>query len=454
MAEYIESNPLLETEEFSENNNDDSQDSNDFEETLQENYCDAFSDTFSDTSTFDTQSYENVWQDDYQLTTTTSDNAYSPILHLTEDIPFKSFIRHQIDLRIHKKDREMAYALCDLLTDEGYLPPSFEEDMILLGHENFNKIENILECLQTLEPTGVFARSLEECLILQLKYRGLYSPEIERFLLALKSHAGSPNDLARKLHIPLETCTDYLNTLKTLHPKPGLSMGKSTLHQVIPDILMAWRNPHEWSLELNPINLPKVYLNSSYYIELRSMMKSTNDKIFLQEKFTEAKWLLKSLHQRAMNIMKVTHAIIRKQAAFFRSPMGSIKPLTLKEIALETDLSESTVSRVTTDKYIETPRGLFELKYFFSMNVNAREHDNLHSAKSIQSLIRKIISEENQAMPLSDSDIVERLKLMGISVARRTVAKYRDVLRIENASERLKYYKWGQKNAKILAIES
>ncbi len=446
LVSYVESNPLLETQE--------DQVDGENEQSQNEDYSDAFSESFSDD--FNYEDYENVWQNDLLPLNTpnvaTNASAYSPLSTIAQEKSFKHSIHSQIRLILgSSEEKEIAYVLTDLLSEDGYLLPSWKEEVISLGFE-MTCVETVLGKLQTLEPTGLFARSLEECLLLQLKEKGCFLPPLKNFIHTLQQHNGSPNDLARKLNISEETCRGYLDLLKTLNPKPGLSLSSSVVHQVIPDVLMRRRNPYEWSIELNTANLPKVYLNSAYSIELQSCMKTGSDRAFLQEKLTEAKWLLKSLHQRAVNILKVTDAIVRKQAEFFKSTSGRIKPLTLKEVAVETNLSESTVSRVTTDKYIETPRGLFELKHFFSTNVNAEENNNLHSAKSIQSAIRKVIQGEDPLYPLSDNDIVEHLKLLGICIARRTVAKYRDILKIENASERSRYYKWSQKDGKVLAI--
>ncbi|MBX9976625.1 MAG: RNA polymerase factor sigma-54 [Alphaproteobacteria bacterium] len=452
VSDYIESNPLLEMGSPDQNYADDSPFDDDFFDKTPE------SDTTKDLDQPYTDSFENVWQDEFSSIKTSSsyyegDDTYDPFAKITQDETLKAFLLTQIDTVFKcKNTKEIAYILTDLLDEDGYLIEGWEDD---IKHLNLHKkdVDSILTTLQTLDPVGVFARSLEECLILQLKDKGIYQDEMGIFLHALKNHTGSPKDLAKTLNITMAQCDAFLTLLKSLNPKPGASIGASQIEQVIPDVIMR-RNGQDWVIELNTLNLPALYLNSAYYIELRSMMRGLSEKNFLQEKYTEAKWLLKSLHQRAVNILKVTDTIIRKQADFFKSTSGRIRSLTLKEVALETNLSESTVSRVTTDKYIETPRGLFELKYFFSVGVNASTSDNLHSAKSVQYAIARLIQEENKESPLSDGDIVERLKLTGIYVARRTVAKYRGVLKIENATDRLTYYKWSHGDDKILAIHS
>ena len=490
VEDYAQDNPLLElqaVEDFDPYHAIDNQkewplDEPFFENSKKEN--EALSDLYAQKEVF-----ENLWPDDHTHRNNDSfdvshssssrlnnDDFFDPLSRCTKSESFRSFVLSQIDIIIDKKRRTLAYALCDLLNDDGILCPHWEEDIQnLFPNRSQEDIFVTLKQLQTLEPTGVFARSLSESLLIQLRYKATQQSQIEakasfeyvvidgktlsmtlmeKILEVLPSHNGSPHELAKKLKISFDILNDHLDRLRSLTPRPSSFLNEAPPQSLIPDLIMHKNGQDEWIIELNPHTLPKVYLNSAYYTELRQIMRNPQDKSFLNEKYTEAKWLLKSLHQRALNILKVTDYMIRKQLPFFRSHQGALKPLTLKDVAMATQLSESTVSRVTTDKYIQTPRGLLELKYFFSTSLSHDSSTTIHSAKTIQHHIQQMIRQENQSMPLSDSDIVERLQIHDIVVARRTVAKYRVLLNIENASMRSKYYKWNKRDDKILAIKT
>lgn len=489
--DYIQDNPLLELatldDALSEAFSQDAKDHQN-EWPLDEPLFDHEQNTISENSSLYEQkeTFENLWPDDYAHEYhekinasdtpihTQGDNTLDPLARCSNSISFQSFIISQIEVIINEKDRPLAYAFCDLLNEDGYLCSTWEKEIMgLFPSLSKETINAMLKTLQTLEPTGVFARSLVESLCLQLRYKATQTSHIsdhhdvltiqdkeismtlmEHLLNKLQTHTGSPLDLAKKLNITADTLTTYLDILRQFNPRPSSAFMDKMPQTLIPDLIMHKNGHDEWVIELNAQTLPNVYLNSTYYTELRHIMKGTKDKKFLNEKYTEAKWLLKSLHQRALNILKVTDYMVRKQFSFFRSHQGVLKPLTLKDVALATNLSESTVSRVTTDKYIQTPRGIFELKYFFSTSLSHANSTTIHSAKTIQNYIQSMIRSENTNNPLSDSDIVERLQLHDIFVARRTVAKYRTLLNIENASMRAKYYKWTQRNDKILAIRT
>jgi len=459
VATIVESNPLLDyQEEIGGHDTDDFDFEPEFGNPLD---IDATNPDFEGRDEVLDHRYENVWQDEcYEFSSSSSkslsgDNDYDPFYNIQQQEGLRAYLLNQIKILFQGEHYFIAQAFADLVDDAGYLPSDYEESLLEKGFSQAD-VDHVLEILQTLEPAGIFARTLEECLLLQLKDREEYTEEIEQFLHVLKTHNGSPDALAEKMGISKEACLHYLSLLKTLNPKPGLCIGEISVAQVVPDILMR-RSSGDWVIELNQANLPKVYLNSAYFIELKNIMKKVDDKSYLSEKFAEGKWLLKSLHQRAVNILKVADVVVRHQASFFKNTEGNLKPLTLKDVALETELSESTVSRVTTDKYIETPRGIFELKSFFSTQVGGYGCED-QSAHGIQQAIRKLIAVEDTQAPLSDGEIVGRLKIMGIAVARRTVVKYRDILKIDNAMERKKFYAWKstdvQKDGKILAFGS
>lgn len=421
---YIEENPLLEI-------NDQESDAS----------GDDFFDEESPLNDLYDADFDNYYPDDRKSYKSLSDDDFNMFESYTRPQSFREFVQEQINLVMDTSDRPLACELSELLDDFGYLPENYRE--LLSGSYAESDVERVLLKLQTLEPIGIFARSFEECLLLQLREKGCDHPKMEEFLHELSSQKGDISKISRILNISIEGCHALLGLLKPLNPKPALSFSGSEEHMtVVPDLLMKRKGNGAWGVELNPAVLPKVYFDQNYYLSLKGKMKNLSDRHYLQDKFQEGKWLLKSLQQRAVNMQKIADVIVEKQMDFFKSSRGTIKPLTLREVAFETDLSESTVSRVTTSKYIQTPRGTLELKYFFSSV--ASDHADDQSAKGVQQAIKAMIDKENPTHPLSDSEIAEKLSLQGMAIARRTVAKYRDILKIDNVSDRKRFYEWRQ----------
>ena len=332
-------------------------------------------------------------------------------------------------------DRIIAMHLIDMLDEAGYLVGDTGALEMVLG-VSAQRIEETLVMLQGLEPTGVFARSLSECLALQLSERDRLDPAMQALLANLDLLAKADfASLQRICGVDREDLSDMLAEIRALNPKPGLDFAQEPTHPLVPDVLMRPVPGDKWLIELNSETLPRVLVNQSYYGEVSRHATGKADREYLSEHLSQANWLVKALHQRATTILKVAREIVKQQDAFFRKGVEHLRPLTLKDVAQAVDLHESTVSRVTSNKYIATPRGTFEFKYFFTAAI-AGADGALHSAESVRYRIKALIDAESGSEILSDDTIVEILRREGVEIARRTVAKYRDTMRIPSSVQR------------------
>jgi RNA polymerase sigma-54 factor len=298
-------------------------------------------------------------------------------------------------------------------------------------------IEAVLGVCHGFEPTGVMARSLQECLALQLKERDRLDPAMRELLdhleLAAKRDFRKLSDLCG---VDAEDVIDMLGELRALTPRPGAAFAGDPAPTVTPDVFVRERPDGGFAVELNADTLPKVLIDRAYYTEVSSVARNEADKAFLSECQASASWLIKSLDQRARTILKVSSEIVRQQDCFFAEGVKGLRPLNLKTVADAVEMHESTVSRVTSNKYMATPRGVFELKYFFSASIPSVKGGEAHSAEAVRHRIKEMIDGENRESVLSDDQIVERLRVFGVDIARRTVAKYRESLRIPSSVER------------------
>lgn len=299
------------------------------------------------------------------------------------------------------------------------------------------RVEAVLARLQRLDPPGIFARSLKECLALQLREKNRLDPAMQAMLDNL--HLLANRDLAglRKIcGVDNEDLADMVAEIKALNPKPGEAFARDIAQTLVPDILMRPSADGGWHVELNSDSLPRVLVNRRYYAEVSRIARRREDKDYLSEQFQSASWLVKSLHQRATTILKVATELVRQQDGFFRQGVEHLRPLVLRDIADAIGMHESTVSRVTSNKYISGPRGVFELKYFFSAAISAMHGAAAHSAEAVRFRIKALIEAEQASDVLSDDKIVEILQGDGIDIARRTVAKYRESMRISSSVQR------------------
>jgi RNA polymerase sigma-54 factor len=333
-------------------------------------------------------------------------------------------------------DRIIATHLIDMLDEAGYLTGDISQVAELLGC-SVARVESTLARLQGFEPTGIFARSLAECLALQLQERGQLDQPTKIILdhLDLVGQRDWPT-LARLCGIHPQQLTKLVAGIRGCNPKPGLAFDQALVQPVIPDVIMRPQHGGGWLVELNNEVLPKVLINNQYYARIAAVVSKRNDKQYISECLHSANWLVKSLHQRATTILKVATEIIRQQHEFFINGVQSLKPLVLRDIADAISMHESTVSRVTSQKFVATPRGIYELKYFFTHAVGGSNGGDSHSAESVRHRIKKMIDAEVPQAVLSDDALAEALQKEGIDVARRTVAKYREAMRIPSSVQR------------------
>lgn len=332
--------------------------------------------------------------------------------------------------------RLIAVALIDGIDEAGYLRVELHEIAERLGapHES---VEAALCVLQGFEPSGVAARDLAESLRLQLAAKDRLDPAMEAMLdrLDLVARRDLPG-LCSICGLDAEDVTEMLAEIRALTPKPGLAFGSEPVVPVVPDVFVREGPDGGWHVELNSETLPRLLVNARYYAQICGSKREKDSRTYLTECLNSANWLLKSLDQRARTILKVSTEIVRQQDAFLTYGVRHLRPLNLRTIADAISMHESTVSRVTSNKYIATPRGVFELKYFFTSAIQSVGGAELHSAEAVRDRIREMIENETDMDVLSDDRIVSLLTADGVNIARRTVAKYREAMRIPSSVER------------------
>lgn len=357
--------------------------------------------------------------------------------YLSETPDLKTHLSGEMVTVIHDPQRRMIAAnLIDLLDDAGYLEAGYADVAERLGVSNEDVLA-VLKQLQTLEPTGVFARNLAECLSLQLIERDRFDPAMQ--ILVENLHLLGRHDLMalkRLCAVDDEDLADMIAEVRALNPRPGLVYGEGVAQPVVPDVFVRQAADGTWAVELNNETLPKVLVNQHYYAQLSTQASDKKDKQFLSECLSTANWLVRALDQRARTILKVSSEIVRQQEGFFSHGVRQLRPLTLRDIADVIDMHESTVSRVTSGKFMATSRGVFELKFFFTSAIQSSEGGEAYSSESVRDRIRTLIDEEDPAKILSDDRLVDMLKSEGIDIARRTVAKYREAMRIPSSVQR------------------
>ncbi|MDH4037550.1 MAG: RNA polymerase factor sigma-54 [Candidatus Krumholzibacteria bacterium] len=326
------------------------------------------------------------------------------------------------------------------LDESGYLTCTIEE----IAHTfdvNLEEVDRVLELIQSFDPPGVGARNLQECLLLQLRFRG---EDDSLAAIIIRSHFDEFKqkkymEIARKLKVSVQDIQDQCKQIATLDPKPGLEVVVEDPKYVIPDLVVETVDG-KYVVYLNDRNVPRLRVSQHYHDELMREVRNGDNEAreFINARLKSAKWLIQTIEQRRRTMVKVMECIVRKQREFFDKGTAFLKPLTLQQVASEIGMHESTVSRVTTNKYVQTPRGVFELKFFFSSSLSTQDGGEV-SAKSAKDHIRRIIEAESARTPLSDQKIADMLKKDGLNIARRTVAKYREQLNILPARMRKQY---------------
>ena len=364
-----------------------------------------------------------------------------------DDYNLEAFVSAEVTLADHLAEqlalavpdpaaRMIGRYLIDMVDEAGYLTGDLSTVAEKLGAP-LAAVEAVLGVLQALDPPGVCARNLTECLAIQLKERNRFDPAMQ----ALVEHLDllGKRDLAalrRICGVNDEDLADMIAEIRNLNPKPGLAFGSTTVQPIVPDVMVRAAPDGSWQVELNSDTLPKVLINQRYYAQVSKGTRNEKEKTYLADCLQTATWLVRALDQRAKTILKVSSEIVRQQDAFFAKGVQHLRPLNLKTIADAISMHESTVSRVTANKYMATPRGIFELKYFFTSAIAAADGGEAHSAEAVRHRIRQLIDDESAADVLSDDTIVEKLREAGVDIARRTVAKYREAMRIPSSVQR------------------
>ncbi len=355
----------------------------------------------------------------------------------SKDESLQDHLRSQLGLDIGDVvDRVIGVQLIDLVNEAGYLVGDLEAVADAVG-TTVERVEATLGRMQRFDPAGVFARTLAECLALQLKEQNRLDPAMQAVLARL--------DLVARNDVPAlckasgqgsEDVLDMISEIKALNPKPGLAFGTDLAQTVVPDVFVRARPMGGWLIELNADTLPSVLVNTRYYARISATAKADGDKAYLSERLSSANWLVKSLDQRANTILKVATEIVAQQEGFLAHGVSRLRPLNLRDIATVIDMHESTVSRVTANKHISTPRGIYPMKYFFTSAIATVDGASTHSAESVRARIKTLIERETPDQILSDDRIVEILRGADIDIARRTIAKYREAMRIPSSVDR------------------
>jgi len=365
------------------------------------------------------------------------DSDYNLEAFVSAETTLADHLAEQLMLAIADPARRMiGQYLIDLVDESGYLPGDLQSVTEKLGAP-LAEVEAVLSVLQGFDPPGVCARSLTECLAIQLKERDRFDPAMQALVSHLELVARRDLVALRKIcGVDEEDLSEMLAELRRLNPKPGLAFGSTLVQPIVPDVFVRAGPDGGWLVELNSDTLPKVLVNDSYYAKVSKTARRDTEKVYLSECLQTATWLVRALDQRARTILKVATEIVRQQDGFFAHGVQYLRPLNLKTVADAISMHESTVSRVTANKYMATNRGIFELKYFFTSAIAAADGGEAHSAEAVRHRIKQMIDAENPADILSDDTIVEMLRAAGIDIARRTVAKYREAMRIPSSVHR------------------
>lgn len=353
----------------------------------------------------------------------------------------QDYLMWQVELTpFSDTDRAIATSIVDAVDDTGYLTVSLEDILDSMGDEevDIDEVEAVLKRIQRFDPVGVAARDLRDCLLIQLSQFDKATPFLDEARLIVSDHLDllANHDfrtLMRVTRLKEDVLKEAVNFIQSLDPRPGQSIQTSEPEYVIPDVLVRKHNGR-WTVELNGDSIPRLQINQ-HYAAMCNGGRNDADSQYIRSNLQDAKWLIKSLESRNDTLLRVSRCIVEQQQAFFEQGEEFMKAMVLADIAQAVEMHESTISRVTTQKYLHSPRGIFELKYFFSSHVNT-EGGGEASSTAIRALVKKLIAAENPAKPLSDSKLTSLLSEQGIMVARRTVAKYRESLSIPPSNQR------------------
>ncbi len=365
------------------------------------------------------------------------DGSYNLEAFVSAEATLADHLAEQMTMAITDPVRRMiGQYLIDMVDEAGYVAGELEGVADKLGAP-LSEVEAVLTILQTFDPPGICARNLSECLAIQLRDRDRYDPAMQTLVANLALLAKRDLPALRKLcRVNDEDIADMIGEIRNLNPKPGLAFGSQVVQPIVPDVFVKAAPDGTWQVELNSDTLPKVLINQRYYATVSKTTRNEKDKTYLADCLQTATWLVRALDQRAKTILKVSSEIVTQQDAFFAHGVQHLRPLNLKTVADAISMHESTVSRVTANKYMATSRGIFELKYFFTSSIASADGGEAHSAEAVRDRIRRLIEAEPVNDVLSDDAIVDMLREAGVDIARRTVAKYREALRIPSSVQR------------------
>jgi RNA polymerase sigma-54 factor len=464
IQEVLESNPLLEVNEdqtTNQDNNSDSKLEEAFSATETEKPKEVADGTEDATATIDeistTEAMEKndipeelnidtTWEDSYSAGVSNTGAVSSP----SEDYTYQGettdsiqdHLLWQMELTpFSDTDRTIAIAIIEAVDDAGYLTVTCDDILESVGIENLelDEVEAVLKRINVFDPIGVAAPSIADCLLIQLNQFDPDTPFLKESKLVISEHIDllgnrDYRQLMRKTRLKEDQLREVMRLIQSLNPRPGDAVIKGDDQYVIPDVTVEKKNGR-WIVELNSDTAPKLSINKQYAAMTKTTKSSSGDGQFIRSNLQEAKWFIKSLESRNDTLLKVSNCIVQRQQGFLEHGAEAMRPMVLNDIAEAVDMHESTISRVTTNKYMHTPRGIFELKYFFSSHVST-ENGGECSSTAIRSLIKKLILAEIPAKPLSDSKMATLLAEQGINVARRTIAKYRESLSIPPSNQR------------------
>ncbi len=338
-----------------------------------------------------------------------------------------------------KQEEHIGSTIIGNLNQDGYLSMEIEE-IALSNRCSVDEVQSVLSLMQTFDPIGVCARDLSECLLLQARHLNLDDSIVTQIIANYLHQLENKNFkvIAKTLKVTIQDVVAAVNVIKQLEPRPGLQFSPEEPRYIIPDIYV-YKVENEYVIMLNDDGMPKLRVSNLYKKAMANGAEIKGDtKDYLNDKLRSAAWLIRSIHQRQKTIYKVMESIVKFQKDFFDKGIAHLKPMVLRDVAQDINMHESTISRVTTNKYAYTPQGIFELKYFFNSSIN-RVHGEAIASASVQEKIKQIIDSENPKKPYSDSKIAELLEKMNINIARRTVAKYREMMRVLPSNKRKQY---------------
>ncbi len=450
IQEALESNPLLDVDEGQEETNTSEDAAKEKEQISTEATADPIaepeapdsSEVIEKSEISDDLEIDASWDDVY------SANTGNTGIALDDDMPvyqgettqsLQDYLHWQLDLTpFSDTDHAIATAIIDAVDNYGYLTVSADDILESVDDEEveLDEVEAVLKRIQQFDPLGVASRNLQECLLLQLVTFPKETPWLEQTKLVLENHIDQLGNRDYKLitkesKLKEAELREVMQLIQQLDPRPGSSITPDETEYVIPDVSV-FKDRGKWTVTINPDSVPRLKVNQQYAALGKG---NSSDSQFIRSNLQEAKWLIKSLESRNETLLKVARCIVEHQQDFFEYGEEAMKPMVLNDIALAVEMHESTISRVTTQKFMHTPRGIFELKYFFSSHVST-DNGGECSSTAIRALIKKLVAAENSAKPLSDSKIAALLADQGIQVARRTIAKYRESLGIAPSSQR------------------